>query len=116
MHKKLLNKDLDALVGCHSYHIYIHIYIDCIVLYCSHDSCCDDMGIGVVSKTHSVVVALKRQASKLASYQQKVFKIDDHMGIAISGLTSDARVLGMLHPYHHIYSGQLAAQFHFIDG
>lgn len=49
--------------------------------------------IGVTSKTHAVVVALKRQASRLASYQQKVFQIDSHMGIAISGLTSDARVL-----------------------
>jgi 20S proteasome subunit alpha 6 len=49
--------------------------------------------VGVTSKTHVVLAALKRSPSELASYQQKVFRIDDHMGIAISGLTSDARSL-----------------------
>lgn len=77
MPKKPSNKGLDALV--------------CSVLPVVHDRFYNI--IGVVSKTHSVVVALKRQGSKLASYQQKVFKIDDHIGIAICGLTSDARVL-----------------------
>ena len=27
------------------------------------------------------------------SYQKKIFKIDEHMGIAIAGLTADARYL-----------------------
>jgi len=49
--------------------------------------------VGLKSKTHAVIVALKRASSELGSYQDKVFKIDDHMGIAISGLTADARVL-----------------------
>eukprot|EP01098_Paradermamoeba_levis_P004542 TRINITY_DN1944_c0_g1_i1.p1 TRINITY_DN1944_c0_g1~~TRINITY_DN1944_c0_g1_i1.p1 ORF type:complete len:249 (-),score=74.42 TRINITY_DN1944_c0_g1_i1:167-913(-) len=50
--------------------------------------------VGLKSKTHAVVAALKRSPSnELAAYQQKVFKIDDHMGIAIAGLTADARVL-----------------------
>eukprot|EP01097_Dermamoeba_algensis_P002121 TRINITY_DN1842_c0_g1_i2.p1 TRINITY_DN1842_c0_g1~~TRINITY_DN1842_c0_g1_i2.p1 ORF type:complete len:250 (+),score=48.42 TRINITY_DN1842_c0_g1_i2:89-838(+) len=50
--------------------------------------------VGVKSKTHAVVAALKRAPSnELAAYQQKIFKIDDHMGIAIAGLTADARVL-----------------------
>lgn len=31
--------------------------------------------------------------SELASYQQKTFKIDDHVGVVISGLTADARSL-----------------------
>lgn len=49
--------------------------------------------VGVASKTHVVLCALKRTPGELASYQRKLFPIDDHMGVAISGLTSDARVL-----------------------
>jgi len=30
---------------------------------------------------------------ELASFQQKIFRVDDHMGIALSGLTSDGRSL-----------------------
>jgi 20S proteasome subunit alpha 6 len=36
---------------------------------------------------------LKRNAEELSSYQKKLFAIDEHAGIAIAGLTSDARVL-----------------------
>lgn len=49
--------------------------------------------VGLRSKSHSVLLALKRSTGELASYQQKMFRIDDHVGIAIAGLTSDARVL-----------------------
>jgi len=49
--------------------------------------------IGLKSNTHAVLLALKRSSSELASFQKKIFKIDDHMGIAIAGLTADARVL-----------------------
>ena len=52
-------------------------------------SCC----VGLKSKTHSVVAVIKRNTSKLSAFQQKIFKIDSHMGIAIAGLTADARVL-----------------------
>lgn len=45
------------------------------------------------SKTHAVLATLKRSSNNLASYQQKIFKIDDHVGIAIAGLTADGRVL-----------------------
>jgi 20S proteasome subunit alpha 6 len=48
---------------------------------------------GLRSKTHAVLVAFKRSADELASYQEKLFKIDNHMAIAISGLTADARFL-----------------------
>jgi hypothetical protein len=34
-----------------------------------------------------------RSPSELAAYQQKVFRVDDHMGVAVSGLTSDGRSL-----------------------
>ncbi|GJJ07388.1 hypothetical protein Clacol_001590 [Clathrus columnatus] len=49
--------------------------------------------VGLRSKTHAILLALKRSTGELASYQQKMFRIDDHIGIAIAGLTSDARVL-----------------------
>jgi len=49
--------------------------------------------IGLKSKTHAIVVAFKRASSELGSHQKKVFKIDEHMGIGIAGLTADARVL-----------------------
>lgn len=40
-----------------------------------------------------VLATLKRAESELSSFQRKAFKVDDHMGIAISGLTADGRVL-----------------------
>jgi len=49
--------------------------------------------IGIKSKTHVVLVTLKRTTSELASYQKKIFQIDHHLGIAIAGLTADARFL-----------------------
>ncbi|MCJ1340259.1 hypothetical protein MMC09_005553 [Bachmanniomyces sp. S44760] len=49
--------------------------------------------VGLVSKTHSVLVALKRNAEELSSYQKKIIGIDEHLGIALAGLASDARVL-----------------------
>lgn len=35
----------------------------------------------------------QRNAEELSSYQKKLFSIDEHCGLAIAGLTSDARVL-----------------------
>ncbi|KAF2836888.1 N-terminal nucleophile aminohydrolase [Patellaria atrata CBS 101060] len=49
--------------------------------------------VGAVSKSHAVLVALKRQAEELSSYQKKIIQIDSHLGIALSGLAADARVL-----------------------
>lgn len=49
--------------------------------------------VGVASSTHVVLVALKRTPGELASYQKKLIMIDDHLGVALAGLTSDARVL-----------------------
>ncbi|OOO05821.1 proteasome subunit alpha type-1 [Aspergillus oryzae] len=63
--------------------------------------------VGLVNKTHAVLVGLKvrntinswiaekqtRNAEELSSYQKKIIEIDSHMGIAIAGLASDARVL-----------------------
>ena len=49
--------------------------------------------VGATSRTHAVVAALKRAPSELAAAQQKCFKVDDHAGIVISGLTADGRSL-----------------------
>mmetsp|Transcript_287 Transcript_287/g.523 ORF Transcript_287/g.523 Transcript_287/m.523 type:complete len:303 (+) Transcript_287:85-993(+) len=49
--------------------------------------------VGIRSSNHVVLVSLKRSHSELSSYQQKQFKIDNHMGISIAGLVADARVL-----------------------
>jgi len=49
--------------------------------------------VGLVSKTHAVLVALKRNAEELSSYQKKIIAIDEHLGLSLAGLASDARVL-----------------------
>lgn len=49
--------------------------------------------VGLKSKNHAVLIALKRASSELSAYQKKIINIDDHIGITISGLTADARVL-----------------------
>lgn len=49
--------------------------------------------LGLRSKTHVVLAALLRSPNELASYQRKLAKVDDHMGIGMSGLTADGRSL-----------------------
>lgn len=49
--------------------------------------------LGLKSKTHVALVSLKRHPFDLASHQEKIFQVDDHLGIAIAGLTADARTL-----------------------
>jgi len=49
--------------------------------------------VGLKSKTHAILIALKRAPSELSAYQKKVVPIDDHCGVAVAGLTADARLL-----------------------
>jgi 20S proteasome subunit alpha 6 len=49
--------------------------------------------VGLRSKTHCVLGALKRSVSELSSHQKKLLAIDDHVGVGIAGLTADARSL-----------------------
>lgn len=49
--------------------------------------------VGLKNKTHAVLIALKRASSELSAHQKKIIPIDDHIGISISGLTADARIL-----------------------
>lgn len=49
--------------------------------------------VGIKSKTHAVLIALKRAPSELSAHQKKILPIDDHVGVSIAGLTADARLL-----------------------
>ncbi|XP_012280079.1 proteasome subunit alpha type-1 [Orussus abietinus] len=49
--------------------------------------------VGLKNKMYAVLIALKRATSELSAYQKKIIPIDKHMGITISGLTADARML-----------------------
>ena len=66
--------------------------------------------VAVKSKTHVVLCALKvnqylierndiqcqlfqRAPSELSAHQKKIMFIDDHIGVSIAGLASDARIL-----------------------
>ena len=49
--------------------------------------------VALKSKKHAILVALKRAPSELSAHQKKILKIDDHVGVSISGLTADARLL-----------------------
>lgn len=47
----------------------------------------------IQSDTHVVLATLNRASSELSSHQRKTFKVDDHLGIAMSGIISDGRSL-----------------------
>jgi proteasome alpha subunit len=49
----------------------------------------------VCRNNNSVVFAVEKKSSELQEVigSEKIFKIDDHIGVAIAGLTADARVL-----------------------
>lgn len=49
--------------------------------------------VGLRSKKYAVLVALKRNADELSSYQRKIIKCDEHLGLSLAGLAPDARVL-----------------------
>ena len=66
--------------------------------------------VGLKSSTHVVLVALKRQNSHFAAFQQKVYTIDDHVGCAVSGLTADGRVL------HHFMRSECLGHKYVYDG
>lgn len=49
--------------------------------------------VGLRSSKYAVLVALKRNADELSSYQKKIIKCDEHLGLSLAGLAPDARVL-----------------------
>eukprot|EP01053_Blabericola_migrator_P010391 Blabericola_migrator_1__10390@NODE_5869_length_652_cov_181_041026_g2035_i1_p1_GENE_NODE_5869_length_652_cov_181_041026_g2035_i1NODE_5869_length_652_cov_181_041026_g2035_i1_p1_ORF_typecomplete_len144_score18_91Proteasome/PF00227_26/9_7e27Proteasome_A_N/PF10584_9/2_8e10O_Spanin_T7/PF17531_2/0_14_NODE_5869_length_652_cov_181_041026_g2035_i1133564 len=49
--------------------------------------------LGVKNKTHVILCALRRTVSKLADYNSKVMKIDDHCGATFSGISADASLM-----------------------
>ena len=56
-------------------------------------ACIDVLHVGLQSKTHVVLATLRRSPEELSSHHPKMFKIDDHLGVAVSGLNSDGRSL-----------------------
>lgn len=56
--------------------------------------------VGLKSKDYAVLIALKRATSELSSHQQKILRVDDHIGISMAGITADARILWYAHSYH----------------
>mmetsp|Transcript_10004 Transcript_10004/g.29452 ORF Transcript_10004/g.29452 Transcript_10004/m.29452 type:complete len:253 (-) Transcript_10004:371-1129(-) len=68
--------------------------------------------VGLRSKTHALVASIKKSSNELSSYQKKIFKIDEHMGIAIAGLVPDGRVIAKYMRsecmnYRYMYDGPL---------
>lgn len=50
--------------------------------------------IGVKSKTHAVIISFKTAPNeKLSYFPEKLFKVSNHIGIGIAGLTPDGRLL-----------------------
>jgi 20S proteasome subunit alpha 6 len=49
--------------------------------------------IGLKSNEFALLAAIKPVRSELASFQEKLFKCDDNLGVATSGIIADARVL-----------------------
>ncbi|KAE8729029.1 Proteasome subunit alpha type-1-B [Hibiscus syriacus] len=49
--------------------------------------------IGLRSKTHIVLGCVNKGNSELSYHQKKIFKVYDHIGVTIAGLTAEGRVL-----------------------
>lgn len=49
--------------------------------------------VGLKSTDYAVLIALKRATSELSAHQQKILRVDDHIGISMAGITADARIL-----------------------
>lgn len=52
--------------------------------------------VAIKSKTHIVLAGVMHRPSDFSSCQPKIFRIDEHIGLAISGLTADGRGLSKL--------------------
>jgi len=71
--------------------------------------------LGLRSNTHAVLVGLRRSPNKFAGHQEKLFAIDKHMAIGVSGLISDGRRLCkyMLQEtlnYKYVYNKEMPVQ------
>lgn len=49
--------------------------------------------VGLRSNNWAIIATMNRAPSKLAEYQQKIYMIDDHIGLCFSGLTADGRLI-----------------------
>lgn len=49
--------------------------------------------VGLKSSLDTVLVCFKKSSSSLSAFQKKIIQIDQHIGMAFSGVTSDAKIL-----------------------
>lgn len=49
--------------------------------------------VALKSKDYACLIALKRATSELSAHQEKILRVDDHMGLSMAGITADARNL-----------------------
>ena len=49
--------------------------------------------VALHSERAAVLLSIKKNPSKLATYQEKIFKVSDDVGVGIAGMTGDARRL-----------------------
>ena len=49
--------------------------------------------VGLKSDEAVILCSLRRRHSALESYQQKIYKLDEHLAAGIAGITADARVI-----------------------
>ncbi|GIX65897.1 proteasome subunit alpha type 1, putative [Babesia caballi] len=52
-------------------------------------TCC----VAIKSATQVVLCAVRRKSSKLCEFQDKLFRVSDYIGVAMSGITSDAKMI-----------------------
>jgi len=50
--------------------------------------------VAVKNNSHVVLAAIKRAPSDLSYHHKKIIVIGDHVGVSLSGLTADSRILG----------------------
>uniref|UniRef100_A0A6B2G8A6 Proteasome subunit alpha type-1 n=1 Tax=Myxobolus squamalis TaxID=59785 RepID=A0A6B2G8A6_MYXSQ len=70
--------------------------------------------LGIKSQTHVVLAGFKRPNDDFSVHQNKIFEIDSHMGITVSGITCDARVLcnfmrNACNSYRYFYDSPMPA-------
>lgn len=49
--------------------------------------------VGLRNKDVGFLIGFKSRKSNLASYQEKLFRVDSHVGCAVCGLTADGRIM-----------------------
>eukprot|EP00933_Yihiella_yeosuensis_P050355 TRINITY_DN48161_c0_g1_i1.p1 TRINITY_DN48161_c0_g1~~TRINITY_DN48161_c0_g1_i1.p1 ORF type:complete len:255 (+),score=48.91 TRINITY_DN48161_c0_g1_i1:23-787(+) len=48
--------------------------------------------VGIATKDYVVIASVRRAESSLAAYTKKIYKVDDHVGVAVCGLVPDGNL------------------------